>query len=67
MAKCDCCGNDYHNAFTVTQDGRTYTFDSFQCAITTMAPTCASCGCRVIGHGIESGGSMYCSRHCADR
>ena len=30
-----------------------YTFDSFECAIQKLAPTCAHCGCRILGHGIE--------------
>ena len=33
MARCDLCGNDYDKAFTVTRDGETRTFDSFECAI----------------------------------
>ena len=51
--------------FTVTRDGRTQTFDSFECAIHALAPTCAHCGCRVVGHGIEQGDSVYCCAHCA--
>ena len=65
MAKCDVCGNDYDKAFTVTMGGRTQTFDSFECAIHALAPSCAHCGCRVIGHGVEAGGSIYCCAHCA--
>jgi len=30
-----------------------------------MAPTCAHCGCRIIGHGAENNGTMYCCAHCA--
>ena len=26
------------------------------CAIHRMAPTCAHCGCKVVGHGVEAGG-----------
>jgi len=65
MAKCDTCGNDYDKSFTVTMDGRTQTFDSFECAIQKLAPTCARCGCRIIGHGAEARGTYYCSAHCA--
>jgi len=66
MAKCDVCGNDYDKAFRITQaDGRTMTFDSFECAVHAMAPSCAHCGCRVVGHGIEAGGKVYCCAHCA--
>ena len=65
MAKCDVCGNDYDKSFTVTQGGRTGTFDSFECAIHALAPACAHCGCKVIGHGAEAGGKVYCCANCA--
>ena len=66
MAKCDCCGNDYQKAFRVTtSDGTTHTFDSFECAIHTLAPSCATCGCTIVGHGIEGENVMYCCAHCA--
>lgn len=65
MAKCDVCGNDYDKAFTVTRAGHTQTFDSFECAIQAMAPSCAHCGCKVIGHGVENEGTFYCCAHCA--
>ena len=35
---------------------RTHIFDSFECAIHALAPTCAHCSCRVIGHGVEADG-----------
>ena len=50
MAVCSQCGNDYDKSFTVTMDDQDYTFDCFECAIQELAPTCAHCGCRVIGH-----------------
>jgi len=65
MAKCEVCGNDYHLAFEVTAEGRTYTFDSFECAIHKLAPECDHCGCRIVGHGIEANGTFYCCAHCA--
>ncbi|MBI4500656.1 MAG: hypothetical protein HY700_05795 [Gemmatimonadetes bacterium] len=65
MARCDLCGNDYQRAFQITMAGRTYTFDSFECAIHKLAPTCEHCGCRIIGHGIEADGRFYCCAHCA--
>jgi hypothetical protein len=59
MPTCDVCGNEYDKAFQVTQAGRTMTFDSFECAIHAMAPTCAHCNCKIVGHGVEAGGAMY--------
>ena len=54
MAQCEMCGNDYDKSFTVTMDGESHVFDSFECAINMLAPTCGHCGCRIIGHGMES-------------
>lgn len=65
MAKCDVCHNDYDKSFTVTLGGRTHTFDSFECAIHLLAPVCAHCGCRIIGHGVEDNGTMFCCANCA--
>ena len=65
MAKCDVCGNDYDKSFELNYRGRTYTFDSFECAIHAVAPTCMHCGCRVIGHGIESDSGIFCCAQCA--
>ena len=64
--RCDVCGNDYDKAFQVTRDGKTLTFDAFECAIQAMAPRCAHCECRIIGHGLEADdGAIYCCAHCA--
>ena len=67
MAKCEVCGNDYDKAFQIVRSGRTHTFDSFECAIHALAPTCAHCGCRILGHGMEANGTFYCCAHCAGR
>jgi hypothetical protein len=65
MAVCTTCGNVYHNTFTVTWGDKTATFDSLECAITELAPECALCGCRILGHGTEADGRLYCCTHCA--
>ena len=66
MATCDVCGNDYDKAFQVTTaGGETRTFDSFECAIHALAPTCSHCGCRVMGHGVEASGQIFCCANCA--
>jgi len=65
MSKCDVCGNEYDRAFTVTMEGQEHTFDSFECAIHALAPECAHCGCKVIGHGVEESGTVFCCVHCA--
>jgi hypothetical protein len=65
MAQCDVCGNEYDKSFTVSSAGKTMTFDSFECAIHALAPRCAHCDCRVIGHGVETSGTIFCCAHCA--
>jgi hypothetical protein len=65
MAVCDTCGNNYDKSFVVTLGGRTHTFDCFECAIHLLAPTCEQCGTRIIGHGVEANGTMYCCANCA--
>ena len=66
MARCEVCGNDYDKAFQVSFAGGTHTFDSFECAIHLLAPTCDHCGVRIIGHGLEKGPRMFCCDHCAE-
>ncbi|MBI3896811.1 MAG: hypothetical protein HY308_00775 [Gammaproteobacteria bacterium] len=67
MAQCEVCGNDYDKAFQVLMvDGDCHTFDSLECAIHALAPRCAHCGCRIVGHGTEHGGAFYCCAHCAE-
>jgi len=65
MATCDVCSNDYDKVMRITQGGKTMTFDSFECAVQAMAPRCPHCECRVLGHGVEAGGVIYCCAHCA--
>ncbi len=67
MAKCEVCGNDYDKSLEIKAQGRIYVFDSFECAIHALAPSCAHCGCKVIGHGVEGNGKIYCCAHCAKR
>ena len=65
MATCDVCGNNYDKAFKVIKNGKTGTFDSFECAIHAMAPVCAHCDCRIVGHGVEENSRIYCCANCA--
>ncbi|MBD3257543.1 hypothetical protein GF377_03845 [candidate division GN15 bacterium] len=67
MPTCEVCGNDYDKTFDVTMGGKSHTFDSFECAIRALAPTCDNCDVRIIGHGVEGNGSMFCSAHCASK
>jgi hypothetical protein len=65
MNRCEVCGNTYDKAFTVDMDGETHVFDSFECAIHLLAPVCAHCGCRIVGHGVEAEEVLYFCAHCA--
>jgi hypothetical protein len=64
--RCEVCGNDYDKTFQVMMSGRTHVFDSFECAAQRLAPTCAHCQCRVLGHGVEVHGAIFCCAHCAN-
>jgi hypothetical protein len=65
VAQCEVCGNDYDMAFEVHASGAVHVFDSFECAISRMAPVCEHCGVKVIGHGVQSEGRFFCCAHCA--
>jgi hypothetical protein len=65
MAKCEVCGNDYDKSLEIKKDGASHTFDSFECAIHALAPTCSHCECRIIGHGVEANGQFFCCASCA--
>jgi hypothetical protein len=65
MAQCEVCGNEYDKAIEVTAAGTAHTFDCFECAIHALAPSCDHCGVRVIGHGVEADGRLFCCAHCA--
>ncbi|HEX6929223.1 MAG TPA: hypothetical protein VF267_08235 [Gammaproteobacteria bacterium] len=65
MGTCTVCGNEYDRSFDVMMQGDRYTFDSFECAIHKLAPECAHCQCRIMGHGVEVGNTIYCCARCA--
>jgi hypothetical protein len=65
MASCDVCGNEYEGAMQIRVRGREGVYDSFECAIHALAPTCEHCGCRIFGHGHQAGERMFCCAHCA--
>ncbi|HEY5984327.1 MAG TPA: hypothetical protein VIU38_12730 [Anaerolineales bacterium] len=62
---CEVCGNEYDKPFEVHIDGQAHVFDCFECAIQALAPVCANCGCRILGHGMEAQGVFFCCAHCA--
>jgi hypothetical protein len=67
MAQCEVCHNDYDKSFEVIAAGGRHVFDSFECAIHALAPSCSVCGIKIIGHGLEASGTFFCCDHCAER
>ena len=67
LGTCEVCGNQYDKCIEVRRNGEAHVFDSFECAIQALAPTCAHCGCRIVGHGMEARGAFYCCAHCASQ
>lgn len=65
MTRCATCGNEYDRCMEITLDGETQSFDSFECAIHKLAPSCGVCGCRVVGHGVQDQDRVFCCAHCA--
>jgi hypothetical protein len=65
MAACHTCGNQYDKSFRIEMDGSSYEFDSFECAISALAPDCAHCSIKIIGHGVEENEQIFCCAHCA--
>ena len=63
--KCDVCGNEYDKPLEIVTHGISRYFDCFECAIHALAPECAHCGCKIIGHGVEAGERFFCCAHCA--
>jgi len=62
---CEVCGNHYDKCLKIRIDGKLHVFDCFECAIHALAPACAHCGCRIIGHGMEANGNFFCCAYCA--
>ena len=65
MKEREVCGDEYDKAFEVIAAGVPHTFDCFECAVHALAPICENCAVRVVGHGVEAEGSIYCCAHCA--
>jgi len=66
--RCSLCGNELSHVFRVVSDaGPERAFDSFECAIEALAPRCAHCACRIIGHAVQRGASTFCCELCARR
>lgn len=66
-ATCRVCGNQYDKAMEIRVGGRTGTYDCFECAIHDLAPICAHCEVRIMGHGVEADGAIFCGAHCAGK
>jgi hypothetical protein len=67
MRTCETCGNEYDKTFVVEIGGERHIYDSFECAVHALAPTCKHCGVRVIGHGVEAKDRVFCCASCAQQ
>ena len=65
MPQCEVCGNEYDQTMEIALAGESHVFDSFECAIHALAPRCAYCDIRIIGHGLQAGEQIFCCGHCA--
>ncbi len=65
MIRCETCGRQSDEHFEIIKDGESHIFDSFECAIHALAPTCAHCGIKIVGHGLKVKNLFYCCDHCA--
>lgn len=64
MSKCETCGSQGSNLFEVVKDGVARKFDSFECAIESMAIPCKNCGCLITGRQFVADGNSYCCDVC---
>lgn len=64
--ECEVCGNESDDAFEVVRHVGRHRFDTFECAIYALAPVCAHCGVRVIGHPVSEDDHAFCCSHCAE-
>jgi hypothetical protein len=64
--RCSKCGNESGRGFRVTsREGTTWTFDSFECALSTLAPQCGRCSSAILGPALLRAGVAFCSEDCA--
>ena len=64
MSKCETCGNQDNDLFEVIKDGVSKKFDTFECAIKSMAAPCENCGCLITGTQKVSNDKAYCCDAC---
>ena len=62
---CEVCGKVQERCFEVHLGGERHVFDSFECAILALMPTCSSCGSLLLSPGIQFENRLYCSYACA--
>lgn len=67
MGTCNVCGNVYDKSFEIIKEGKSYVFDSFECAINLLAPHCNHCNCKIVGHGMEVNDKFFCCAHCGKK
>ena len=64
--ECEVCGQESEDAFEVVRHVGRHRFDTFECVIYALAPRCAQCGVRIIGHPVKEDDHTFCCAHCAE-
>jgi hypothetical protein len=65
VARCVNCGVNIEKDYILFINGAEFTFDSFECAVNFVAPRCSCCNTIIMGHGVQTGGEIYCTPTCA--
>jgi hypothetical protein len=65
IARCMNCGTNIEKDYILFINGSEFTFDSFECAVTFVAPRCSNCQTIIMGKGIHGRGQVFCSPACS--
>ena len=61
---CTICDDQYGRSCRIPADDELHFMDSFECAFYTVAPRCRCCDRRIVDHGIETWGNIFCCTPC---
>lgn len=65
IKECENCGQKHDNPLLIIKNGKEHTFDSFECAISFIAPRCFHCNQIILGKETQHEGESYCSVACS--
>ena len=67
MNKCETCGSENEELFEIVSKGVSYKFDTFECAISSLATACENCGCLITGRKLDQNGQSFCCQGCVEQ